>query len=65
MRRQVAEHPWRWWLTRWCSTARTRTCVAAAAPRSTSLFGWYDDEWGCTNRLLDLTEYVAARLPRL
>ncbi|MFI6010064.1 type I glyceraldehyde-3-phosphate dehydrogenase [Streptomyces sp. NPDC051243] len=27
-------------------------------------FGWYDNEWGYTNRLLDLTEYVAARLPR-
>ncbi|MFM9629225.1 MULTISPECIES: type I glyceraldehyde-3-phosphate dehydrogenase [Streptomyces] len=29
------------------------------------VFGWYDNEWGYTNRLLDLTEYVAARLPRL
>ena len=28
------------------------------------IFGWYDNEWGYTNRLLDLTEYVAARLPR-
>ncbi|MGW6907024.1 type I glyceraldehyde-3-phosphate dehydrogenase [Streptomyces sp. NPDC054940] len=28
------------------------------------VFGWYDNEWGGTNRLLDLTEYVAARLPR-
>ncbi|MDN0200032.1 type I glyceraldehyde-3-phosphate dehydrogenase [Streptomyces sp. S.PNR 29] len=28
------------------------------------LFGWYDNEWGYTNRLLDLTEYVGARLPR-
>lgn len=28
------------------------------------VFGWYDNEWGCTNRLLDLTSYVAARLPR-
>ncbi|MDQ1034457.1 glyceraldehyde 3-phosphate dehydrogenase [Streptomyces sp. V3I8] len=27
------------------------------------VFGWYDNEWGYTNRLLDLTEYVAARLP--
>ena len=25
------------------------------------VFGWYDNEWGYTNRLLDLTEYVAAR----
>ncbi|MEV0742802.1 type I glyceraldehyde-3-phosphate dehydrogenase [Streptomyces sp. NPDC050549] len=29
------------------------------------VFGWYDNEWGYTNRLLDLTEYVAARLPQL
>ncbi|MDQ0946884.1 glyceraldehyde 3-phosphate dehydrogenase [Streptomyces phaeochromogenes] len=28
------------------------------------VFGWYDNEWGYTNRLLDLTEYVAARLPQ-
>ncbi|MFI6586130.1 type I glyceraldehyde-3-phosphate dehydrogenase [Embleya sp. NPDC050493] len=26
------------------------------------VFGWYDNEWGYTNRLLDLTEYVAHRL---
>ncbi len=24
--------------------------------------GWYDNEWGYSNRLIDLTEYVAARL---
>lgn len=23
------------------------------------VFGWYDNEWGCTNRLLDLTALVA------
>jgi glyceraldehyde 3-phosphate dehydrogenase len=28
------------------------------------VFAWYDNEWGYTNRLLDLTEYVADRLPR-
>ncbi|MET7480788.1 type I glyceraldehyde-3-phosphate dehydrogenase [Streptomyces sp. NPDC005648] len=27
------------------------------------VFGWYDNEWGYTNRLIDLTEYVIARLP--
>jgi len=26
------------------------------------VFGWYDNEWGYSNRLLDLTLYVAARL---
>ncbi|KAF4405312.1 MULTISPECIES: type I glyceraldehyde-3-phosphate dehydrogenase [Streptomyces] len=26
------------------------------------VFGWYDNEWGYSNRLLDLTKYVAARL---
>ncbi|MER6591104.1 type I glyceraldehyde-3-phosphate dehydrogenase [Micromonospora purpureochromogenes] len=25
------------------------------------IFGWYDNEWGYTNRLVDLTELVAAR----
>ncbi|MEY4477506.1 MAG: hypothetical protein RJA31_1010, partial [Actinomycetota bacterium] len=23
---------------------------------------WYDNEWGYSNRLVDLTEYVAERL---
>lgn len=26
------------------------------------VFGWYDNEWGYTSRLADLTEFVAARL---
>jgi glyceraldehyde 3-phosphate dehydrogenase len=26
------------------------------------VFGWYDNEWGFTNRLLDLTEVVAQRM---
>ncbi|MFD0368026.1 type I glyceraldehyde-3-phosphate dehydrogenase [Streptomyces sp. NPDC127114] len=26
------------------------------------VFGWYDNEWGYTNRLADLTQYVAALL---
>jgi len=26
------------------------------------VFGWYDNEWGYTSRLVDLTEFVAARL---
>ena len=30
--------------------------------RLVKVFGWYDNEWGYTNRLLDLTEYVGARL---
>ncbi len=28
------------------------------------VLGWYDSEWRCTNRLVDLAKYVAARLPR-
>ncbi|HEY3903700.1 MAG TPA: type I glyceraldehyde-3-phosphate dehydrogenase [Streptosporangiaceae bacterium] len=27
------------------------------------VIGWYDNEWGYSNRLVDLTEMVAARLP--
>ncbi|MCQ4205682.1 type I glyceraldehyde-3-phosphate dehydrogenase [Streptomyces longispororuber] len=27
------------------------------------VFGWYDNEWGYANRLLDLTECIGARLP--
>ena len=26
------------------------------------VLGWYDNEWGYSNRLVDLTEYVAERL---
>ncbi len=26
------------------------------------IFGWYDNEWGYSNRLADLTEYVGSRL---
>ena len=26
------------------------------------VFGWYDNEWGYTQRLLDLVELVGARL---
>jgi glyceraldehyde 3-phosphate dehydrogenase len=26
------------------------------------LSSWYDNEWGYSNRLVDLTEYVAERL---
>jgi glyceraldehyde 3-phosphate dehydrogenase len=25
------------------------------------VFGWYDNEWGYTNRLVDLTELIAAQ----
>ncbi|WBB61945.1 type I glyceraldehyde-3-phosphate dehydrogenase [Streptomyces sp. WMMC500] len=43
------------------------SCVFDAALTRASgelvkVFGWYDNEWGYSNRLLDLTEYVAARL---
>ena len=26
------------------------------------VLSWYDNEWGYSNRLVDLTEYVAERL---
>ena len=26
------------------------------------LMSWYDNEWGYSNRLVDLTDYIAARL---
>ncbi|GHC52608.1 hypothetical protein GCM10010349_18320 [Streptomyces flavofungini] len=26
------------------------------------VLGWYDNEWGCCDRLLDLTSYVAGKL---
>lgn len=30
--------------------------------RMVKVFGWYDNEYGYSNRLLDLTAYVGARL---
>ncbi|MFM8350799.1 MAG: type I glyceraldehyde-3-phosphate dehydrogenase, partial [Actinomycetales bacterium] len=27
------------------------------------VLGWYDNEWGYSNRLVDLCRYVGARLP--
>ncbi|CAG7613577.1 type I glyceraldehyde-3-phosphate dehydrogenase [Actinacidiphila bryophytorum] len=30
--------------------------------RLVKIFGWYDNEWGYSNRLLDLTQYVGTRL---
>jgi glyceraldehyde 3-phosphate dehydrogenase len=33
-----------------------------AGSRLVKIFGWYDNEWGYTQRLLDLAEYVGARL---
>ena len=27
------------------------------------VFGWYDNEWGYTNRLVELTQLVAGQLP--
>ncbi|PWI13269.1 type I glyceraldehyde-3-phosphate dehydrogenase [Streptomyces sp. Act143] len=38
--------------------------LTQASGELVKVFGWYDNEWGYTNRLLDLTEYVAARLGR-
>lgn len=45
------------------------SCVLDAPPTQVhgelvKVFARYDNEWGYTNRLLDLTEYVADRLPR-
>ena len=30
--------------------------------RTVKIVGWYDNEWGYSNRLVDLTELVAAKL---
>jgi glyceraldehyde 3-phosphate dehydrogenase len=27
------------------------------------VFGWYDNEWGCAQRTIDLVEIVASTLP--
>ena len=33
-----------------------------ASGRLVKVFGWYDNEWGYSNRLLDITELVASKL---
>jgi glyceraldehyde 3-phosphate dehydrogenase len=30
--------------------------------RHVNIFGWYDNEWGFSNRLIDTTKLVAASL---
>ena len=37
--------------------------LTAAAGDMVKIFGWYDNEWGYTQRLLDLVELVGAGLP--
>jgi glyceraldehyde 3-phosphate dehydrogenase len=36
--------------------------LTQAAGRLVKVFGWYDNEWGYTCRLIDLAELVGARL---
>lgn len=36
--------------------------LTQASGRLVKVFGWYDNEWGYTQRLLDLAEYVSSRL---
>ena len=33
-----------------------------AQANQVKVFGWYDNEWGYSNRLVDLTALVASRL---
>jgi glyceraldehyde 3-phosphate dehydrogenase len=35
--------------------------LTLAAGRLVKVFGWYDNEWGYTSRLVDLAEFVAAQ----
>ncbi len=37
--------------------------LTQSAGELVKVFGWYDNEWGYTARLVDLAEYVGARLP--
>jgi glyceraldehyde 3-phosphate dehydrogenase len=36
--------------------------LTQAHGRLLKVFGWYDNEWGYSNRLLDLTTYIGSRL---
>ena len=36
--------------------------LTMAAGDQVKIIGWYDNEWGYSNRLADLTAYVGARL---
>lgn len=36
--------------------------LTQASGRMVKVFGWYDNEWGYTARLVDLTRLVAAKL---
>jgi glyceraldehyde 3-phosphate dehydrogenase len=30
--------------------------------RTIKVLGWYDNEWGYSNRLVDITKYVGSKL---
>jgi glyceraldehyde 3-phosphate dehydrogenase len=40
------------------------SALTQASGRLVKVFGWYDNEWGYTARLVDLNRLVAARLPQ-
>jgi glyceraldehyde 3-phosphate dehydrogenase len=40
---------------------RVRRPLTQAQGRLVKVFGWYDNEWGYTNRLVDLTKQMAER----
>ncbi|MDQ1246944.1 MAG: hypothetical protein QG597_1313, partial [Actinomycetota bacterium] len=37
-------------------------CTMVLEERMVKVIGWYDNEWGYSCRLVDLTQYVGARL---
>ena len=49
--------PVTWWAIRRRASSTRR--LTQAAGTLVKVFGWYDNEWGYTNRLVDLTELMA------
>jgi len=46
--------------TRLVSRNRVAEGGASVTRRLVKVFGWYDNEWGYTSRLVDLTKQMAA-----
>ena len=49
-------------IVNWPASCTFDSSLTMVQGKSVKIIGWYDNEWGYSNRLVDLTVYVGARL---